>query len=58
MMKHTFDLSIKSSTSDVSLNFNTAIGKWEAISLPTKKVLARRKNVLMLVLAINESEAA
>ena len=52
-MKHTFDLVIKSSTSDVVLAFNAALGKWEAVSLADNKVIARRKNVTMLVQAIN-----
>ena len=57
-MKHTFDLVIKSSTSDVVLTFNAGIGKWEAVSLADNKVIARRKNVTMLVQALNAPAAA
>ena len=56
-MKHTFDLVIKSSTSDVVLTFNAGIGKWEAVSLADNKVIARRKNVTMLVQALNTPAA-
>ena len=58
-MKHQFELEIKSTTSTVVLSFNAVLRKWEAKE--GAKVLARRKNVLMLVQALNdqpETEAA
>lgn len=59
IVKHQFDLVIKSQNSDVVLKFNSGIRKWEAVSLADNKVLARRKNVEGLVAAINnEAEAA
>lgn len=58
IMKHQFELVIKSQNSDVVLKFNSGIRKWEALSLADNKVLARRKNVEGLVAAINsEAEA-
>lgn len=58
MMKHQFELIIKSSTSDVVLKYEPSIRKWRAISLADMKILATRKNVEALIAAINGTEAA
>ena len=55
-MKFEFDLVIRAKTGDMTLVYNPTIRKWEAL-LGTK-VLARRKNVEMLVAAVNSAEAA
>lgn len=55
-MKFEFDLVIRAKSGDMTLQYNPTIRKWEAMR--GQKVLARRKNVEMLVAAVNSAEAA
>lgn len=54
--KHTFDLAIKSKDGRVVLSYDPLSKKWIARS--GDKVLARRRNIAVLVDAVNGAEGA
>lgn len=54
-MKYEFDLVIRSKTGDVSLHYNPLLRKW--VAMQGEKVLAKRKNVSVLIDALNATNS-